>query len=189
MTLACALPPLDQRYARVVAVNAQGIDLVAFSRGRPSGGAVLSALPGTVHRLGTFLAYGYRNAVAVESEGTFVCYSGLRFEGRPEDGASVASGQRIGEIEVPGRIDFLRSRDRTAGADPTYAYLHVEVWDRLPPLFVSAATVRGTTFRLERGAIAPQAFWPSLGIDFVGAPRSQVMAVRLGGPSDCGRRA
>lgn len=184
------------RYARVVSTNGQGIDIVAFSAGRPAGAPVVSPIAGIAHPAAHLLRYGYRNAVVIEVPGAradgrplFVCLSGLAFVGRPEEGAEVLAGTPIGAIEVPGRIDFLRVRDRTAGVDPTHPYLHVEAWTSSPPRFASRIGVTGTVYSIESGAMGPSAFWGALGIDFIGPARSQTMAVRRGGPSDCVRPA
>lgn len=182
----CAIPPLDMRYARVVDQNAQGIDLMAFSAGRGAISApAVACLPGRIHRY-SMARYEYRNNVILETDVGFICYSGLAFGGRAADGTTVARGAVIGQIETPGRISMLRIRDRTAGASPTYPYLHIEAWNRMPPLFVSRLTHNGTTWSLSDGAISPASFWGMLGIDFVGPEHSQIMAIRRGGPSDCG---
>lgn len=188
MPITCALPPLDQRYARVAARNTQGFDLVAFSRGRPAGGIVIAPVAGTAVRRADLFTYGYRNPVVIETAEPrlFFVFSGLAFTGRAE--GAVTPGTPIGEIEVPGRIDFLRARDRTAGVNPSYAYLHVEVWTRMPAMFELFRSSRGEAYRLTQGVRDPGEVWPSIGIDFVGVPGSEVMAVLTGGPADCMRR-
>lgn len=187
----CALPPLDMRYSRVVAQNAHGIDLMAFGADRrPAGATVVAPVAGVVRLRTGYVRYGYRNAVVIEAAGadrpTFVCLSGLAFAGRAEDGSYVRSGMPVGQIEVPSRIDFLRSRDRTAGADADLPYLHVESWTQDPPRFESHRTLRGEEWRLEGGVISPAEFWSSVGIDFSGRYGSQTMLIRQGGPAASG---
>lgn len=196
MPLSCGLPPVDMRFARVVAINGQGLDIVAFSGGHPSGAPVVSPIAGIAHPSAGLLRYGYRNAVVIEAQGArpdghslYVCLSGLAFEGRPDDGMIVQAGTPVGAIEVPGRIDFLRSRDRTAGVDSANPYLHVEAWTLSPPRFTSRVGVMGPVYSIETGVVSPSEFWGGLGIDFVGPARSQTMAIRRGGPSDCVRSA
>jgi hypothetical protein len=186
----CALPPLDQRYSRVVAVDAQGIDLVAFGADRrPTAAAVVAALPGRVIRDGGYTRYGYRNSVIVESafvgmRSIWICYSGLAFGGRAPAGEMIRAGGAIGTIELPSVMPIMRTTDRTAGVSPREPYLHVEAWDRFPPVYSDSRSLTGTDWRLEQGAISPRAFWPSIGIDFVGPAGSQVLAIRAGGPAD-----
>ncbi len=193
MPVVCALPPVDQRYARVVSVDGQGFDIVAFQGTRPGGAPVVAPVAGTVHLVTGMVREGYRNAVVIEARDStrplFVVLSGLAFLGRPADGASVESGSPVGEIEVPGRIDFLRARDRTAGVDPMNPYLHIETWSRLPPEFTSGMSTHGTVYSLASGFYAPSEAFAAIGIDLVGAPGNQVMGVRRGGPADCTRRA
>lgn len=191
MPLSCALPPLDQQHARVVATNAQGIDLVSFgARNEPTGAPVVSPLDGTIYRSGDLTRYGYRNAVVLQApDGIFICLSGLAFGGRAESGQAVRAGTVIGQVEVPSSIDFLRVRDRTAGVNPRNPYLHMEVWNRLPPRFAEHLSTQGLTWTLESGVINPREFWPSIGIDFVGPVGSQTMAIRMGSIADCGNRS
>lgn len=187
MSLSCAIPPLDMRYSRVVARNAQGMDLMAFGADRrPAGAQVVAPLGGTVHRLGELTRYEYRNAVVIEvAAQRYVCLSGLAFSGRAEAGAVVGPGTVIGSLEVPGRMDFLRSRDRTSGASPNHPYLHVEVWSRLPPVFDSHLGASGIRYSLVSGSIAPGEFWPSVGLDFSGTRGSEMLLVRAGSNADC----
>lgn len=187
MSLSCALPPLDMRYSRVVARNAQGMDLMAFGADRrPAGAEVVAPFAGRVHRPGELARFEYRNAVVIEMQpDRFVCLSGLAFSGRAAAGSTVSPGSPVGTIEVPSRLDFLRIRDRTAGADPQQPYLHVEVWTRLPPVFASQMSVSGTRYVLESGALQPGSFWPSVGLDFSGRSGSETLLVRAGSPADC----
>jgi hypothetical protein len=184
----CAIPPLDMRYARVVGADSYGLDLVAFGADRqPAVAPVVASLQGRVRRW-PMTAQGYLNNVILELEdGRFLCYSGLAFNGRASEGAVVPRGAVIGQIEPAARTSFLRSRLRTASVDPyTTPFCYVEAWSRLPPVFVTGRSTSGTIYRPEAGFISPSEFWGSLGIDIVGPRGSQLMAIRRGGPSDCG---
>jgi hypothetical protein len=193
----CALPPVDQRYARVVAANAQGLDVVAFGRSssgvpQPIGAPVVSVTPGTVRAFELRAAdLGFRNPVLVEAMDVlpgarplFFVYSGLAFAGRPAPGTVVRAGTPIGSIAEPERIDFLRARDRTAGTDPRNAYLHIETWTTATPTFTERRAITGSVWSLESGYYDPRQVFRALGIDLVGAPGTQVLAVRTGGPAD-----
>lgn len=195
MSVACAIPPLDQRYARVVAVNGQGLDMVAFGADRrPTGGRVVSPFAGTV-RLSGALRFGYLNPVVIEvtdpsrSRPVYVCISGLAFGGRASSGTSVQPGTPIGTIAIPERTDYLRSRAITAGTDPMHPYINVQVWTTLTPMYDLVHTIRGNEYRYQSGALEPVAFWRSVGLDLVGRPGSQQMLVRAGSPADCGARS
>lgn len=184
----CAIPPLDMRYSRVVARNGIGIDLVAFGADRrPATAPAVACLPGRVRRF-SLVNYHYRNNLVLEIEGgLFVCYSGLAFSGRASDGATVQRGAVLGTLEEASRVAFLRNQDRTVAVDAyTTPYLYVEVYRRLPPRFERGAGMTGTTYTISSfDVVPPTEFWGSLGIDFVGNARSEIMAIRRGGPSDC----
>ena len=184
--MTCAIPPLDQRYSRVAGRSAVGLDLVAFGADRrPTVAPVVAALPGRVRRF-TMATFDYINAVVLElGDGRYLCYSGLAFGGRAADGRVVERGAVIGQIEPASRTAILRARAHTASVNAySTPYVNVEAWSQLPPTFSSSRSVTGTQWRPLAGFINPEAFWSSLGIDIVGEPGSQIMAVRAGGPSD-----
>lgn len=187
----CAIPPLDMRYSRVVGRNAFGIDLVAFGANRrPASAPVVAALPGRIRRW-QMIAEGYLNNTVIEIEGGgFLSYSGMAFTGRVAEGAIVQRGTVIGQIEPAALSSFSRRSLRTARVDPyTTPFLYLEAWSILPPQFDRGRSTAGTSYRPAMGFINPDAFWGGLGIDFVGPAGSQVMAIRRGGPSDCGSAA
>lgn len=191
MALSCGLPPVDMRYSRVVAVNGQGLDIVAFGADRrPASAPVVAPFSGTVRRDSPASRYGYLNLLVIEvadpsrSRPLFVALSGLAFSGRAPGGSIVRAGEQVGTIEPPNAFSFARANFRTAGADPRNPYLNVEVWTSLAPRFETGRSITGTTYTYVSGAIEPGLFWAEAGIDLVGRRGSQQMLVRAGGPSD-----
>jgi hypothetical protein len=167
------------RYTRVVAKNAQGLDLVAFNGPVSTTAPAVAILSGRVRRY-SMAAYDYLNAVVLElGDGRYLCYSGLAFSGRAADGIVVERGAVLGQIEPATRTSILRARAHTAGVNAYQTpYLNVEAWSQLPPTFTASRGVGGTNWRPDRGFINPADFWSSLGIELVGAPGSQILAVR-----------
>jgi hypothetical protein len=189
--ISCALPPVDMRYARVVAVDNQGLDIVSFDGRHPVASAVIAAVPGVVTRHTWPQTADYRHAVQIDvSEAAgrplWVVYSGLEFGSRVPAGSRVRPGDVIGRTEMPTRTSFLRVRDRTAGCNPTVPYLHVEVWTRMPPPFVQRLGTSGPYHVPEGNVLDPRTFWPSVGLTFVGQRGSERLVVRRGSPADCG---
>ncbi|NJN63441.1 MAG: hypothetical protein HC882_00255 [Acidobacteria bacterium] len=184
------------RFARVVAKTARGMDFMYFEPdGRPRSGPVVAPVACAVDYADDLARMRYRGAVALRmTDGAHVVLSGLSAAGRVRFGTTLRPGDPVGVIEQPSdfspeTLRAFRGRDVTAGADPIYPYLHMEIWAEMPTV-IHVVTVRGPQYVFRGGRrINPVTWWRAQGYELVGPSRSETLEAVVGGPSDPSRCA
>lgn len=189
--MTCAIPPVDMRFARVVAKTARGMDFMYFDPdGTPRSGPVVAPLAGWMLDGMSFAQMHLRRALLYRFEdGTYAVFSGMTTTGRPPFGAHLERGAVLGQLDQPGSftertLRAFRGLDVTAGADPIYPYLHMEFWAELPTIR-EWLTTRGRQWIADGGRrINPVEWWRAQGFELVGPSRSETLQAVVGGPSD-----
>lgn len=189
--MTCAIPPVDMRFARVVAKTSRGMDFMYFEPdGTPRAGPVVAPLAGWISGGETFARMHLRHALLYRfDDGTYAVLSGMSPIGRPEYGAHTSRGTVLGQTDQPSdfterTLRAFRGSDVTAGADPIYPYLHMELWSELPTIR-EWLTTRGREWIADGGRrINPVTWWRAQGFELIGPSRSETLQAVVGGPSD-----